>query len=221
MTEETAQPSSEPAAAPSNEVSTLDQVYQTYGIEDQAAEFKPQSQQPVAQPVAAPAFKAPDPFDPNFQAYQSQLAQGVSTLHQSLAQLAKQQTEFQQTLQREKTEADIKQAVGKISEKAGLDPSIAEVALEAKARQDPKFLQIWNNRAKNPKAFDAALSAVSNEFREKFTVKQDPQLVENQRAVAASRNSMATTQKQGAQDEWADMTPQERQNKVRMLIARG
>ena len=68
---------------------------------------------------------------------------------------------------------------------------------------------------------DAALQAVASEFQQKYTVRQDPQLVENQRAVAASRNQMATTTKEDANAEWAGMTSQERQAKVRQLINRG
>jgi hypothetical protein len=216
---ETPQPSPAPAATPAPapatpEPSGLEKVYSDFGIEDQAAEFKPQSTTP-AQPAApaqpAPAFKAPDPFSPEFATYQAQLASGVSSLHQTLQQTQQRLTQLDQQLNRRQVEADIKQAVGVIAEKAGIEADIAEVALEAKARNDPRFLQVWNNRSKNPKAFQAALQAVSTEFAQKYTVRQDPQLVENQRAVAASRNSMATTQKTTEQDKWADMTPQERE----------
>ncbi len=204
-----------PAAPATPEPSGLEKVYSDFGIEDQAAEFKPQSPTP-AQPAVpvqqpAPALKVPDAFSPEFAAYQAQLANGVSSLHQSLQQTQHKLTQLDQQLNRRQVEADIKQAVGVIAEKAGIEADIAEVALEAKARSDPRFLQVWNNRSKNPKAFQAALQAVSTEFAQKYTVRQDPQLVENQRAVAASRNSMATTQKTSEQDKWADMTPQERE----------
>lgn len=219
--EEVAQPSSEPAAAPAAEAPTgLDAVYKEFGIEEQAASFQPQSEKP-APSTPTPSFKVPDPFDPNFSAYQAQLAQGVSTLHQALNQTRNEFTSLQKQLQAQKVEADIKKAVGVLSENAKLDPDIAEVALEQKARKDPRFLQIWNNRDKNPKAFEAALKAVGAEFAQRFTVRQDPQLVENQRAVAASRQAMATTSKTSQQDEWADMTPSERQAKVRMIMRLG
>ena len=121
-------------------------------------------------------------------------------------------------LHRRETEADIRQAVEVITKEAGIEAGIAEVALEAKARQDPRFLHVWNNRQKNPQAFQAALKAVSSEFGEKFTVRQDPQLVENQRAVAASRNQMATTQTKSDQDKWTGMTRTERQAEVRAML---
>jgi hypothetical protein len=213
-------PSPAPAATPATtapaapEPAGLEKVYSDFGIEDQAATFQPQSPAPAqpAAPAPAPApFKAPDPFSPEFATYQAQLASGVSSLHQSLQQTRQQLTQLDQQLNKRQVEADIKQAVGVIAEKAGIEADIAEVALEAKARSDPRFLQVWNNRSKNPKAFQAALQAVSTEFAQKYTVRQDPQLVENQRAVAASRNTMATTQKTTEQDKWADMTSQERE----------
>lgn len=208
--------------APAPQPSPLDKVYSDFKIEADAAEFKPQpaqTQPQVQQPQ--PQVKVPDPFDPNFGAYQAQLASGLSVLNQALAQTKGELTNMQRQLAQERTEADIKQAVGTIVEKSGLDPDIAEVALQAKARQDPRFLKIWNSRTQNPEALKAALSAVATEFQSKYTVKQDPQLVENQRAIQASRNAMATTQKQSDQDQWAGLSPTERQAKVQQMIRGG
>jgi len=204
-----------PAATP------LEKVYTDFKIEADAAEFKPQPKQDSPQVQAPVAPKVPDPFDPNFGAYQQQLATGLTALNQAIADTKGQLTNMQQQLTYERTEADIKQAVGTIVEKSGLKPSIAEVALQAKARDDPRFRAIWNNRAKNPVALKAALSAVADEFQAEFTVKQDPQLVENQRAIQASRNAMATTQKQTDQDKWTGMTPNERQAEVQRMIRGG
>ena len=206
---------------PAPQPSPLDKVYTDFKIEADAAEFKPQPQQPQQPAPQAPQVKVPDPFDPNFGAYQAQLASGLSVLNQALTQTKSELTQMQRQLAHERTEADIKSAVGTIVEKSGLDPDIAEVALQAKARQDPRFLKIWNSRTQNPEALKAALQAVATEFQSKYTVKQDPQLVENQRAVQASRNQMATTQKQSDQDQWAGMTPSERQAKVQQMIRGG
>jgi hypothetical protein len=199
----------------------LEKVYTDFKIEADAAEFKPQPKQDSPQVQAPVAPKVPDPFDPNFGAYQQQLATGLTALNQALADTQGRLTNMQQQLTYERTEADIKQAVGTIVEKSGLKPSIAEVALQAKARDDPRFRAIWNNRTKNPVALKAALNAVAEEFQAEFTVKQDPQLVENQRAVQASRNAMATTQKQSDQDKWTGMTPNERQAEVQKMIRGG
>lgn len=222
-TEVPAQPSPEPAAAPTTpEPSGLDAVYSQYGIEDDAATFQPQSQQPVAQPAPQPSAlpKVPDPFSPEFAAYQAQMANGVSSLHQAFQQLAGKISAQEQAFQQRQVEADIKQAVGTLTEGTGLKPKIAEVALEAKAREDKRFLKIWNNRQQNPQAYQAALKAFKSELEQEYTVRQDPQLVENQRAVAASRQAMATTQKVSENDKWANMSAQEREqerNRIRRM----
>lgn len=211
------------APAP-QEPSGLEKVYSDFKIEDQAASFQPQpAAQPAPQAVPQVPFtpKAPDPFDPNFQQYMGNLAQVAAQTNNALHQTRTELTQMQQALQRQRVEADIKSAVGKITEKAGIEPEIAEVALEAKARKDPRFLAVWNNRDKNPKAFEAAIAAVAQEFQSKYTVRQDPQLAENQRAIKASQQQMATTTKANAQDEWASMTPSERQQRVRALITSG
>lgn len=223
MTDEvSAQPSSEPAAAAPAEApqsSPLEKVYTDFKIEDQAASFQPQA--PATAQPATPQFKVPDAFDPNFPAYLQAQSGQVAQLNQALQQTHGKLTALEQQLHSRQVEADIKQAVGVVAEKSGISADLAEVALETLARKDPKFLQVWNNRQKNPKAFNAALNAAASEFSQRFAVKQDPQLVENQRAVAASRNQMATTQKTTEADAWGAMTASERQQKVQQMIRRG
>ena len=225
--QQSAPPSTPPAEAPSAPAakpSGLEKVYQDFNIEDTASSFQPQSQPPAAQPVAPQqpaAPKVPDPFSPEFAAYQSQLAQGLTVLNQGVSELKQQQSALQRELHRERTEADIKRAVGSIAEKSGVDYEIAEVAFEAKARKDPKLLAIWNNRGKNPKALSAAIDALSGEFKDRFAVRQDPQLVENQRAVKASQQQMATTRTESPNDELANMNPAERQALIRKKFLQG
>jgi hypothetical protein len=215
MEQQPAQPSPAPAAAPaaSPEPKGLEKVYKDYGIEESAASFKPETQAPQApaQQQPAPQPQKFDPFDPSFPAHMQAVSQAAAQAQSALHQLQGQHTLLQRQLHAQRVEADLKQAVGVVAEKSGIDPDIAEVALEARARKDEKFLQIWNNRTKNPKVFQAALEAFSGEVKERFAVKQDPQLVENQRAVKASQQQMATTTRETDTDKWANMTPQERQ----------
>lgn len=219
MEQTTAQPSPAPAAAPAAapEPKGLDKVYQDFGIEAQAASFKPETQAPQApapqqvfQPAPAPAPQKFDPFDPNFPAHMQAVSQAAAQATSALHQLQGQHTALQRQLHTQRVEADLKQAASVIAEKSGIDQDLAEVAMEARARKDEKFLHIWNNRARNPKAFQAALDAFSGEVKDRFTVKQDPQLVENQRAVKASQQQMATTTRETETDKWANMTPDER-----------
>lgn len=203
-----------PAASP------LEEVYKTYNIEDQAAQFQPQSPQP-AQQTPAPAPKVPDPFSPEFAEYQKALTQSTVATQSALHAVTQKLSALERSLQQKAVDADIKSAVSVITDEAKIDPTIAEVALEAKARQDPRFLNIWNNRSKNPAAYNAAVKAFAKECSERYTVRQDPQLAENQRALKVSQQQMATTTRTSPNDEWAAMTPSERQAKVQQMIRGG
>src|SRR5688572_4200776 len=150
-----ATPQATPQAPATPEVTTtepqstpLEKVYKDFNIEDTASQFQqPQTPQAPAQPVTP---KVPDPFDPNFQNFIQQTAQSVNSLTQTLSQTKGELTAMQHQLVRERTEADIQKAASIIAEQAGIKPKVAAVALELKAREDPKFLAIWNNRHKNP-----------------------------------------------------------------------
>jgi len=212
-----------PAATPEPQLSPTEQVYKEFGVEEQASQFQPESPRPQApQPSpAVPTPKAPDPFSPEFPTWLQQQQQGTWAVQQALDATRKELGTLRQELHHERTEADIKRAVGTLAEKSGLDPKFTEVAFQLRAKEDPRLLQVWNNRSKNPKALEKALEAVAQEFKSQYTVKQDPQLVENQRAVRASQQQQATTVKESDNDKWAKMTYEERQKEVQKLLRAG
>jgi len=183
--------------ASTEKVQSLDEVYKQFNVEESASDFKPQPaqqlrQQPAAEPHAMGA-EIPDPVldQAGFKAY---LAKQDSTVKQTLAGL----TQFQQQLyvqeQRRSEEADIKSAVQTVKAKIGdIDEDFVEVALGQKARKDSKFNSIYQNRRKNPQAWNAALSAVAAEFKGKYQFRQDPQLAENVRAARQSTQTSLTS----------------------------
>jgi hypothetical protein len=209
-------------AAPAT-VSPMEKVYKDFNIEETAQTFQPQTPQAPAQPATPQQPQAPkfDPFDPNFGNHLSEQAKQVSVLNQTVSSTLNEVNQLKASLQRERTEADIKSAAQVIAEKAGIKPRVAEVAMEVKAREDARFRQIWQNRHANPKAYNAALEALAQEAAQEFIVKQDPQLAENQRAVKISQQQMATTTKTSDQDELAKMNPGERQAFLRRKFASG
>ena len=179
---------------------TLDEVYSKFNVEAESSNFNPQvqHQQPAAQPAAQPqpslGADIPDPvLDQN--GFKSYLARQGSEYKTALSQLtqAHQRIAVQEIQRRE--EADIKQAVSQVREKVGdgFDDDFIEVALGQKARKDPKFAAIYQQRDKKPEAWKAALSAVGNEMKSKFTFRTDPQLAENVRAAKQSTQSSLTT----------------------------
>ena len=201
QTTSTEQPSS--TEAPQTTEPTLEEVYQSFKVEETPA---PQTA-PVVQPAQAPVVPQvhiPDPaLDPDgFRAYERQRVQDQHSLRTALQGIAGQLTAFQRAQAMQKEEQDIKKAVGALKEKnPDLDDDFLEVALGAKARKDPKLMSLWNSRGKNPQAWDAAVKAYSNEIAGKFTMKADPQLAENQRAMKTAQQTMATAQKESSADE--------------------
>lgn len=177
---------------------TLDQVYKEFNVEAEAANFRPQQQapqqqQPQVQPQQPPSNQVPDPvLRPDD--FRSHYAADINTLRTSQSQLASQLQTMTAAAQRQVEEMDIRAAVDSVK-RAGFeaDPDFIEVALGQKARQDPRFLSVYNNRAKNPNAWGKALAAVANEFKGKYSFKADPQLTENVRAARQSTQTSLTT----------------------------
>lgn len=183
---------------------TLDQVYEKYNVDQMANEFRPQVQQQTQQQQVQMDETIPDPVldATGFKGY---LAKQSQTVKQTLAGL----TQFQQQLwvqeQRRREEADIKSAVSTLKSKFGdegngIEDDAVEIALGMKARRDPKFKTIWQNRYKNPMAWNAALGAVANEFKGKLSFRADPQLAENVRAAKQSTQSSQTAKDEGGSD---------------------
>lgn len=203
--------------------SGLEKVYTDYKIDDEAQTFQPQTTQAPApqqapQVAPKPAF---DPFDPRFPDHMERVARAAAEAQNQLHQIKGELTKHQRELHTERVNADIQKAVATLTEGNNLKPKMVEFALQAKAAEDPRFLKIWENRSKNPQAYSAALKALKGEFEAEFVVRQDPQLAENQRAVKAAQQQMATTKTSSPNDKWESMTPAERQAEVRRIIAQG
>ena len=177
--------------------SSLDDVYKKFNVEETAKQFQPQppapptpqyQERPEQQPTAAP-----DPvLDPDaYRRWASGQATDVSTLKQSIKQL---QNTFGAIAAREmkaREEADIRDAVQTVK-KAGFehDDDFIEIALGQKARQDPRFMNLYQGRHQNPQAWRAAVGAYANELKGKYAFRADLQLAEN---VRAARNSTSAT----------------------------
>jgi hypothetical protein len=207
-------PPAAPAAPAPAEPKGLEKVYSDFKIEETAQEFNPQSPQPAPQPQPQAPGPKFDPFDPNFAAHMQTVSKAAAEAHTALQQTEGRLNALERQLHVRAVEADIKQAVGTLTEGTGLKPKIAEVAMEAKAREDVRFRAIWMNRAKNPTAYQAALKAFKQELQDEYTVRQDPQLAENQRAIKASQQQMATTTKETPNSKWENMTYEERQRET-------
>lgn len=204
---------------------SLDDVYKQFNVEAEAELFRAQAPQPQQpQQRQQPEERAPvipDPaLDPDgYKTYEMGRIKDHQALRQTLDGVAGQLNAITQAAARQREEADIKQAVGYIKEKIGgeVDDDLIELALGKEARSDPRFLKLWENRHKNPKAWSAAQEAVANKWANKFAAKVDPQLAENQRAMKQAQKTSATTQSKSG-GEWDNLSPGEFQKRWDSLV---
>jgi hypothetical protein len=204
MSEEVTQQEQSATPEPSTAPETLDDVFKSYNVEHQPAETQQYVPQPQQAKPAAPEYHIPDPaLDPDgFRKYEASKSAESHDLRQALQQVVGKLSSMETGAARAKEEADIAKAVGVMKEEVpGAEEEMLEVFLAHKARKDPRVLQVWNNRGKNPKAWDATLKAITNEASRKFEVRTDPQLAENQRAMKTSQQSMATAQRSPSTEE--------------------
>lgn len=189
---------------------TLEDVYKQFNVDDAAQQFTAQpvqntpaqTYQPAPyQPVIPDPISEPDAYRNFMMAEQNR----QSALGQTINQLNSKLSRIEQETRQKQIDVDIGKAVEKVNSKVKADPMLVELALEKKAREEPRFMKIWDNRYKNPKAWEAALDAVTSELQGKFSVRTDPQLTENQRALKASQRNMATTNLQ-KDDSWDNLS---------------
>jgi hypothetical protein len=205
MSEEATQPveTTQQSAPEAPQETTLEDVYKTYNVEETAQEFKAQptqqtpTQQP-AQPVQDQHLSIPDPtLDPaGYKSWASEQQRNLGTLRQALQGVAGEIQKERVARAQAAEEADIKRAVEQVNQHLGdskLDPDVVEISLGAEARRDPRFLALWNNRQKNPKAFQEGVKAFANKLGKKFAMRVDPQIAENQRALKEATSTKATT----------------------------
>lgn len=202
MTEEVATPAETQSADPATQ--SLEDVYKTFNVEDAASTFsatkteQPANPQPqFQQPAQNPSLSIPDPtLDPNgYKNWETQRYQDQMALRQAIQQVHGKLTAFEQHAKQQAEEADIKRAVEYVNSSLGdskIDPDVVEISMGAEARKDPRFLALWNNRHKNPKALEAGLKAFSNKLSKKFSMRVDPQIAENQRALKEATSTKAT-----------------------------
>jgi hypothetical protein len=204
MTEEVqSQPEVTQASTEQPQETTLEDVYKTYNVEETAQSFsaKPEQQQTQAQPaqpVQDQNIPIPDPtLDPTgYKNWETARYKDQQALRQALQGIAGEIQKERVARAQAKEEADIKRAVESVNQHLGdskLDPDVVEISLGAEARRDPRFLKLWENREKNPKAFQEGIKAFAGKLSKKFSMRVDPQIAENQRALKEATSTKATT----------------------------
>lgn len=204
---------------------TLDDLYKESGLEVNTSVAQPQTQAaPQYEPPKPQAPEVPDPFDvDNHKAYLANLAQELAATKQSHAAIQQAIAQERQQQVVAKLEEEIKQASEFVAKESGIDnPNLATFELNERARTDPKFKALWEGRDSSPQAraaFTKALGVVSREIGKKYEIKTDPQLVANRKALAASRQSSATTvQEESDGPDWGSKNGREFQMNWDQLV---
>lgn len=202
MSEETTQ--TQPAAETSPQP-TLEQIASEINVEQQVQNFTAQPQQQTQ------TVQAPDPVaDPdNYANYARQQTEILTNLDRTVRTLNEKIQSQERDAAQAKVNADVDKAVSQVNKKLNVDPMMAEIALEKEYRTNPSFKKIWDNRDRNPGALEKALDVLSDKFSPIFSIRQDPQLTENQLAARKSQQALGRTPAKGSDDEWKDLSPQE------------
>lgn len=176
---------------------TLDDVYRDAKIDTSATATTTEQKTEPAK-TEAPKIEPssiPDAYDTeNFKAWLARNAAGTQELHGAVVKIAQHLNHEQKQRLLATTKADIDSAVKAIEETVQIGkPRVIESFLDAEVRADPRMKALWDNRAKNPSAWQSALSIVAKKMAKEFDLKVDPSLTTAQRALKEGRKTMATT----------------------------
>jgi hypothetical protein len=204
-------PSDKPAENQVTPSPSLEDISKEFTVEEQANKFSAKPAQPKPQPTQQTQVYVPDPLldSEGYKAYAAQQVQYTQRLEGSLRELSSRFAAYEQTIQQQKLDADVDSAVNVVNKKWNVDKDLAEITLEREYRKDKTFQFIWDNRHRNPVAFQKALDVIASKKADLFSVKQDPQLAENVRAAKSAQQTMATTKQANSNDEWANLSPRE------------
>lgn len=210
VTQETSNaPAPSTTEAPKQE--TLDDVYKTYKVEEMAQEFKATPKQEVrneqrSEQREEPTINVPDPVldQAGYKTFMERTFKDSLNTKQALHKLESQLKERDRAAIQEREEADIRKAVSKVNEHLGeskLPDDFVEVALGVEAKRDPRFFTLWNNRTTKPEAFNAAVKAFAGKLGKTYSLRADPQIAENQRALREATSTKATTAPEPSQED--------------------
>jgi hypothetical protein len=167
-------------------------------LDDVINEYKPQpvAAAPVAHaaPVQVVSAPAVDPLDEtSMNNYVQSVNTGQSVLSNQLQDVQTELTQLRENSAKLQIEADINDAVTRLTDGLDVNPKLARIHLEYTAQEKPGFKAIWDNRAQEPAAYQAALKALSREISDTYSVKTDPDLLASQVAIQKSQQSRSTT----------------------------
>lgn len=201
---------------------TLDDVYREAGL-DKTETRETQTQQTQTQETRTEPSSVPDPYDTeNFKAFIARQAAGTTALHDAVTKMVGYLNEKQRNDTIAATRADIEKAVSTIDDVVKIGkPKVVEAYLDGMVREDPRMKAIWDNRAKNPSAWNNALKIAAKKMADDFSVQTDPNLVNAQRARKESQKQMATTAPESKDESWDNLAQEDFDRKWTSMVSGG
>ena len=186
---------------------SLDDIAKEFSVEEQVSQFQAQPEQQGQQYQQY----IPDPIsDPDqYNQYVRQQSSAMDNVSKTVKELSEKLSAHENRMVQQQVEADLNRAVATVNKKLGVENEMAEIALRMEYEKNPSFQKIWDNRNKNPQAFEKALDVVADKYSQKFSVRQDPQLTANQMAAKKSLQTMNKSPAEDHNSKWDNMAPGE------------
>lgn len=125
------------------------------------------------------------------------VSERLAAIQQEFARDRQERQVERQRDQAERDDRDFHGAVKQLAEKAGLTEQQQDLAagfLMQKASKSEALKGLWDARDKNPEAFKLAVDALASPLRDALAIKEDPQVVENQRALDDANRSQTNSE---------------------------
>lgn len=89
------------------------------------------------------------------------------------------------------------------------DDGLVESWLDMRARKDPRLAAAWENRHRNPQAFEKVVAGLGREFTAKYGKMLDKQATEDREAVSAAVRGASTKAPEGKAPDFSGMSDQQ------------
>lgn len=193
----------------SDEKPSLEDVYSQYNVTGGQRQPEQSAEQ---QTVASPAGG-------------SEVTAAIAALAEDMKSLRQDNESLRQEAIRSQEKADLQNVLEKLGTKLeGVKTPHIKYALAERYETDGKFKEVWDNRANNPDAFNAALDALAPILQEELAVRADPKIAEDQQAFDNALQSAETTATDARDDEvkeWMKLNPAAFEARWRQLMASG
>lgn len=175
-------------------------------VEETNAPAKPAAEEPVAQDKTAEDFLKEFEEELDKETAETELEKPKDD-QSKIDWLVEREEERQKAETRETTRSTVNEAVDVIKKDLGLEipDRMIRGDLYARAEDDPRFLNAFANRHKNPSAWSGVLSSVAKELRTEFESRPDENATADRNAVRNAVRSITGAPQQPASPSNADL----------------